>query len=57
MSEFKKENSLENRIEEARRIRSKYPDRIPCIVERDPNSKLPPLDKKKFLVPNDLQVA
>ncbi|CAM9364010.1 unnamed protein product, partial [Ectocarpus fasciculatus] len=39
------------------RIRSKYPDRIPIICEKDEKSNVPSIDKKKFLVPGDLTVA
>ncbi len=39
------------------RIRSKYPDRIPIICEKDEKSNVPVIDKKKFLVPGDLTVA
>ena len=39
----------------AARIRQKYPDRIPVIVERGKN--VPDIDKQKFLVPGDLTVG
>lgn len=35
----------------AEKIRSKYPDRIPVIVEKAPKSDAPDIDKKKYLVP------
>lgn len=59
MSEFKfqKEKTLEQRTEEAKRIREKYPDRIPVIVERANKSDIEDIDKRKFLVPNDLTVG
>lgn len=37
-------------------MRHEYPDRCPVIVEPANNSRLPKLDPKKFLVPNDLTV-
>eukprot|EP00747_Dinoflagellata_sp_TGD_P090992 gnl/TRDRNA2_/TRDRNA2_164905_c0_seq1.p1 gnl/TRDRNA2_/TRDRNA2_164905_c0~~gnl/TRDRNA2_/TRDRNA2_164905_c0_seq1.p1 ORF type:complete len:285 (-),score=43.02 gnl/TRDRNA2_/TRDRNA2_164905_c0_seq1:303-1037(-) len=39
------------RAEEARRMRKKYPDRVPIICERSPYSDLPKIDKSKFVVP------
>lgn len=44
---------MENKTKEL--IKAKYPDRIPVIVDIDTKSKdIPPLDKCKFLLPNDL---
>lgn len=54
---FREENNLEQRKTEAEKIRTKYPDRIPVVVERVPNSQIPEIDKRKFLVPNDISVA
>ncbi|KAF3633923.1 Autophagy-related protein 8C [Capsicum annuum] len=42
---------------EASRIREKYPDRIPVIVEKSERSDIPNIDKKKYLVPADLTVG
>eukprot|EP00747_Dinoflagellata_sp_TGD_P189686 gnl/TRDRNA2_/TRDRNA2_50325_c0_seq1.p1 gnl/TRDRNA2_/TRDRNA2_50325_c0~~gnl/TRDRNA2_/TRDRNA2_50325_c0_seq1.p1 ORF type:complete len:351 (+),score=64.40 gnl/TRDRNA2_/TRDRNA2_50325_c0_seq1:87-1139(+) len=42
------------RKEEAGRMRKKYPDRVPIIVERSPYSDLPRIDKTKFLVPGSM---
>nr|KYP48266.1 Autophagy-related protein 8C [Cajanus cajan] len=46
-SSFKMEHPLERRQAEASRIREKYPDRIPVIVERAEKSDVPEIDKKK----------
>ena len=55
---FKTQYSFEHRRNEADRIRTKYPDRIPVIVELKEDSKnTPDIDKKKFLVPKDLTVG
>ena len=57
-SQFKKEHNLEKRKQESSRIRAKYPDRIPVIVERSYKSTdIPSIDKKKYLVPADLTVG
>ena len=54
---FKECQPLDKRAAEAKRIRAKYGDRIPVIVERSPNCSLKPIDKTKFLVPGDLTVG
>lgn len=54
---FKEQYAFEKRRHESMRIRSKYPDRIPVIVERAENSDIPDVDKKKYLVPCDLTVG
>ncbi|PWZ46475.1 Autophagy-related protein 8C [Zea mays] len=56
-SSFKLEHPLEKRQSEANRIREKYPDRIPVIVEKAERSDIPDIDKKKYLVPADLTVG
>ncbi|TYG36981.1 hypothetical protein ES288_D13G106100v1 [Gossypium darwinii] len=56
-SSFKLEHPLERRQAEAARIREKYPDRIPVIVERAEKTDVPEIDKKKYLVPADLTVG
>jgi len=53
-STFKSEHPLEKRQAESLRIREKYPDRIPVIVEKAGRSDIPDIDKKKYLVPGDL---
>jgi GABA(A) receptor-associated protein len=47
-----KDKPFDLRKEECTRITGKYPDRIPVIIQLDPKSNLPKLDKFKFLVPN-----
>ncbi|KAL0305938.1 UNVERIFIED_CONTAM: Autophagy-related protein 8C-like [Sesamum calycinum] len=56
-SSFKVEHPLERRQAESTRIREKYPDRIPVIVEKAERSDVPNIDKKKYLVPADLTVG
>lgn len=57
MSKFKAEHPLEKRKAEAARIKEKYADRIPVIVEKAEKSDIPDIDKKKYLVPSDLTVG
>ncbi len=47
----------EKRKAESARIRDKYPDRVPVIVEKAPKSDIPDIDKNKYLVPSDLTVG
>ena len=56
---FKSEYSFSKRSLEAKRIMSKYNDRIPIICERSKKAgpDCPYIDKKKYLVPIDLTVA
>ncbi|WKA05528.1 hypothetical protein VitviT2T_023490 [Vitis vinifera] len=56
-SYFKQEHEFEKRRAEAARIRDKYPERIPVIVEKAERSDIPNIDKKKYLVPADLTVG
>lgn len=60
MSSFKTNHSVEKRRLIAKRILSKYEDRVPVIVEaaQGRSSKsIPPLEKTKFLVANDTTVG
>nr|KAJ0196401.1 hypothetical protein LSAT_V11C700348850 [Lactuca sativa] len=54
---FKLEHPLEKRKSESSRIREKYPDRVPVIVEKAEKSDIPDIDKKKYLVPADLTIG
>ena len=54
---FKSIHDFESRCSEASRIREKYPNRIPVIVEKSESSDIDSIDKNKFLVPTDLTVG
>ncbi len=54
---FKQIHSFEKRLSESSRIRSKYPERVPVIVEKDFNSDIIDLDKNKYLVPEELTIG
>ena len=54
---FRHSYSAHDRREEATRILSKYPDRIPIIVERCPRCTLPILRKRKYLCPATMTIA
>jgi GABA(A) receptor-associated protein len=48
---------FQKRKEEASRMRIKYADRIPVIIERKRGSTLTALTQSKFLVPSELTVG
>ncbi|KAK2447833.1 Ubiquitin superfamily protein [Trifolium repens] len=54
---FKTQHPFERRQAESTRIREKYPDRVPVIVEKAGRSDIADIDKKKYLVPADLSVG
>ncbi|XP_050308856.1 gamma-aminobutyric acid receptor-associated protein-like [Anthonomus grandis grandis] len=54
---YKEEIPFEKRKSEGEKIRRKYPDRVPAIVEKAPQAKITDVDKKKYLVPSDLTVG
>ena len=52
---YKNKTTLEDRVNEVKRLQEKYPDKISVICERSPSEKrLQNLDKNKYLVPKDL---
>jgi GABA(A) receptor-associated protein len=57
--EFKKNHTFENRLQQATNIMTKFPTRIPVIVEIHQSSRgrLANLDKSKYLVPQELTVG
>ena len=57
MYDFKSKNTLEKRATESINIMSKYPDRLPVIVEKHHTCTLPNIDKCKYLVPKDLTMG
>lgn len=54
---FKKRYSLEHRKEESKKVITKYPNRIPVVVQQSEKSTLNKIDKHKYLVPRDLTVG
>lgn len=49
-----KKYPFEHRKEESSRIMKKYPSRVPVICERAGTTDIPLIDKRKYLVPDDL---
>ena len=54
---IKNNHTLQERINESKRVMSAYTDRIPIVCEKQRNSKMPDIKKKKYLVPKDLTVG
>lgn len=55
---FKDNSPLTERKSESARIRAKYPDRVPCVVEKaNERDDVPKIDKTKFLVPGELTIG
>ena len=54
---YKLDHPLEERQNESNRILREYPNRMPIICEKAPNSDLPTIKKTKYLVPSDMTVA
>jgi GABA(A) receptor-associated protein len=57
MNNFKKKIPLEKRKSESNNVMSKYKDRLPIIVQKFNDCKLPDIDKCKFLVPKDMNMG
>ena len=57
ISSYRKKYSIADRRNEMSRIKSKYPDRIPIIVSKDPNCKLNNISKEKYLVQAELTIG
>ncbi len=54
---YKARVPFEHRCREVAEIHTKFPDRIPVICERAEGSRLPEIEKNKYLVPGDLTVG
>lgn len=50
-------HTIEQCLEEVRKIKERHPDRIPVLIEQADMSRLPNLDKKKFLVPGNMSLG
>lgn len=57
-SKYAESLTLEVRRQESAKVLKEHPDRIPVILERNPDDKVvPELDRRKFLVPGAATVA
>ena len=55
MLNYKKNNEFNYRLNESNRIKSKYKEKIPVIIERSNKCEYN-IDKNKYLVPSDLKM-
>jgi GABA(A) receptor-associated protein len=56
-SRYKREKTLKERQDESANILKKYAGHVPVIVDKDPRSRLPDIERQKFLVPSDLSIG
>ena len=54
---FKKKYDFETRKKESDKIKTKYPNRFPVIVNKSSKSTLEDIERSKFLVPGDLTIG
>ncbi|THD24769.1 gamma-aminobutyric acid receptor-associated protein isoform X3 [Fasciola hepatica] len=54
---YKEEHSFEERQRDGEKIKKRYSNYVPVIVEKNPRARVGDLDKKKYLVPSDLTVG
>ena len=54
---FKSEFDVNKRKEMGENFIKQYPDKIPIICEKAPESKVAEINKTKYLVPKDLTVS
>lgn len=57
MNNFKKKYNFVERLKESKRILLKYPNHVPIIIKQSKNSKIPMIDKHKFIVPNEVTLG
>lgn len=57
MFAFKSKYTFEERRNEAQKVLNKYSERIPVICEKMESSNIKEIDKKKFLVPEELTLG
>ena len=56
--EFKKKNKdVIIRKQMSEKLKKQFPDKIPIICEKDPESKMKEIEKTKYLIPKDLTVS
>tara|TARA_B100001741_G_scaffold3682_2_gene3140 strand:+ start:11755 stop:12093 length:339 start_codon:yes stop_codon:yes gene_type:complete len=53
---YKKERTFEERKKESALMQSRFPDRIPVIVQKK-KEQLATIDKRKFMAPNSLSMG
>lgn len=54
---FKQRYPFDRRLNESKRLKERYPELIPVIVEKANNNDLPELEKEKYLLQKDLTIG
>ena len=54
--QYKKDVDKQKRIEQCKILLIKNPDKIPIVIEKDPNCKIVPMKKTKHLIKKDLSI-
>lgn len=54
---FKTKYDFETRKTESDKIKTKYPNRYPIIINKTKKCELPEIEKSKFLIPGDLTIG
>lgn len=54
---FKMQHSFEKRLKESQRLKEKFRNKVPIIVEKADHSLLPDIKKSKFLIENNITIA
>ena len=55
--DYKKEKSFEDRLQESTKVKDKYSNKVPIVVTKTQNCKLPDIDKNKYLVSDDMVLS
>ena len=56
MHPFREKFTIDDRMEQARNVMGKYPNRVPIIINTT-DKNLPNIDKSKYLVPRDITMG
>tara|TARA_B100000965_G_C19490406_1_gene712739 strand:- start:24 stop:404 length:381 start_codon:yes stop_codon:yes gene_type:complete len=56
-NDFKQKYTLEERLVESNRILTKHVDRIPVILTKLAGSDIPEIEKRRYLIPSQYNVA
>ncbi|AYV82049.1 MAG: autophagy protein Atg8 ubiquitin-like protein [Homavirus sp.] len=54
---FKMQHSFEKRLKESQRLKERYQNKVPIIVEKADHSILPEIKRSKYLIENDVTIA
>ena len=55
--DYKKEKPFEDRLQESTKVKGKYSNKVPIVVTKTQNCKLPDIDRNKYLVSDDMVLS